>query len=49
MKAPHRNLWIGGAGLVLAPPLLHAIGLTWDNATGLEVDWTCNHLLVTRY
>ena len=33
MKAPHRNLWIGGAGLVLAPPLLHAIGLTWDNAT----------------
>jgi hypothetical protein len=23
--------------------------ITWDNATGLEVDWTCNHLLVTRY
>jgi hypothetical protein len=27
----------------------NAFDVTWDNATGLEVDWTCNHLLVTRY
>ena len=27
----------------------NAFNVTWDNATGLEVDWTCNHLLVTRY
>jgi hypothetical protein len=27
----------------------NVFNITWDNATGLEVDWTCNHLLVTRY
>ncbi len=27
----------------------NAFDVTWDNATGMEVDWTCNHLLVTRY
>ncbi len=31
--AQHRNLWITAIGLVLMPAALHAIGLTWDNAT----------------
>ena len=29
----HQPLWIGGAGLVLLPVVLQAIGLTYDNAT----------------
>ncbi len=31
--ARQRPLWIGGAGLVLLPIVLQAIGLTYDNAT----------------
>ncbi len=31
--AKHRPLLIGAAGLLLLPPLLLGIGLTWDNAT----------------
>jgi len=33
MKASQRPLWIVGIGLVLLPAALHAVGLTWDNAT----------------
>ncbi len=33
MAAKHRPLWIAGIGLVVLPAALHAIGLTWDNAT----------------
>jgi hypothetical protein len=39
----------GTASGTLDTTASNAFNLTWDNATGLEVNWACNHLLVTRY
>lgn len=39
----------GTASGTLDTTASNTFNLTWDNATGLEVNWTCNHLLVTRY
>lgn len=40
---------VGVASGTLDTTASNAFNLTWDNEASNEVDWTCNHLLVTRY